>query len=317
MGEVFLDGFLDALKLLPFLFLLYILIELLEHRTAMGRAGRAITGKFAPLIGGAAGLVPMCGFSVMASKLFQKKYLTVGTLFAVFIATSDEALLVLALSSLPALEKLYSILALLGTKFVLAVGVGYLIDLLFKKRRAPLPAYDHEYEHDHDHELDHDHDHEHEHEHDGHEVDELSVCEHKHESKWTLYLFSPLLHALEVAGVVFVFNLVFGLMFYLIGQEKVIGFLQGAGYWYQPLFAAIVGLIPNCASSVALAETYAIGGIGFSALLGGLVTNAGFGVFVLFREGREWRCNLLILFAMFLLGVLVGYAAGAIEYIMI
>ena len=180
--------------------------------------------------------------------------------------------------------------------------MGYLVDLLFKKRSAPLPAYE-----------EREHLHEHDHEHDGHEVDELSVCEHKHESKWTLYLFSPLLHALEVAGVVFAFNVAFGLLFYLIGQEKVIDFLQGAGYWYQPLFAAIVGLIPNCASSVVLAETYAIGGIGFSALLGGLVTNAGFGVFVLFREGREWRRNLLILLCMFLLGILIGYAASAIE----
>ncbi len=314
MGEVFLDGFLDALKLLPFLFLLYILIELLEHRTALGRPGRAITGKLAPLIGGAAGLVPMCGFSVMASKLFQKKYLTVGTLFTVFIATSDEALLVLALSSLPVLQKIYSILALLGTKFVLAVGVGYLIDLFAKKCGRAIPSGGEEMTHDvHDAHDEHDEHAEHG-EHD-HAVDELSVCEHKHESKWTLYLFSPLLHALEVAAVVFVFNVAFGLMFYLIGQEKVIGFLQGAGYWYQPLFAALVGLVPNCASSVVLAETYAIGGIGFSSLLGGLVTNAGFGVFVLFREGREWKRNLLILCAMFLLGVLFGYAASGIEFL--
>ena len=314
MGDVFLDGFLDALKLLPFLFLLYILIELLEHKTAVGRLGRAITGKFAPLIGGAAGLLPMCGFSVMASKLYRKGYLTVGTLLAVFIATSDEALLVLALSSLPPLEKTYTILALLGSKFVLAVGVGYLVDLVAKRFRTvpPLPqgggehgAHEGEEEHE---------------EHDGHMcgeehgADEQSVCEHKHESKWTVYLFSPLLHALEVAAVVFVFNVAFGLLFYFIGQEKVIGFMQGAGYWYRPLFAALVGLVPNCASSVVLAETYALGGIGFSALLGGLVTNAGFGVFILFRDGKKWKRNLLILGATFLLGVLFGYAASAIEF---
>lgn len=305
MAEVFLDGFLDALKLLPFLFVLYILIELLEHRTAMGKPGKAITGRFAPLIGGAAGLVPMCGFSVMAGKLYQKKYLTVGTLFAVFIATSDEALIVLALSSLPVAEKIYTILALLGSKFVLAAGVGYLIDAVAKKFRPQLaPAEGMQEEHGNEHGDEHG---------DGH-VDELSVCEHKHASKWTLYLFSPLLHALEIAAIVFVFNLAFGLLFYWIGQEKVVGFLQGAGYWYQPLFTALVGLIPNCASSVALAGAYAIGGIGFGSLLGGLITNAGFGVFVLFREGRAWKRNLLILGATFFLGVLFGYAAGTIEF---
>lgn len=303
MGEVFLDGFLDALKLLPFLFLLYLLIELLEHQTAVGRLGKAISGRFAPLIGGAAGLLPMCGFSVMASKLFQKKYLTVGTLLAVFIATSDEAILVLALSPLSALGKVYAILALLGTKFVLAVGVGYLADLVTKKRGPATVSLP---EHTHEHVYAHEHEHE-------HGAEGMSVCEHKHESKWTLYLFSPLLHALEVAAVVFAFNVAFGLLFYFIGQENVIAFLQGAGYWYQPLFAALVGLVPNCASSVVLAETYAIGGIGFSALLGGLVTNAGFGIFVLFREGREWKRNLLILAVMLILGVLFGYLASAIE----
>lgn len=142
----------------------------------------------------------------------------------------------------------------------------------------------------------------------------MSVCEHKHESKWTLYLFSPLLHALEVAAVIFVFYVIFGLLFYAVGEERVLEALQGAGLWFQPLVSALVGLIPNCASSVVLAETYAIGGIGFGSLLGGLITNAGLGVFVLFRDAKEWKQNLLILLAMFLLGVAFGYAAGAIEF---
>ncbi len=303
MAEVFLDGFLDALKLLPFFFLLYILIELLEHKTAIGRPARAITGRCAPLIGGAAGLVPMCGFSVMAGKLYQKRYLTTGTLFAVFIATSDEAVLVLALSSLGVLQKVYTILALLGIKFVLAVGIGYLIDFAGKgkKRALPLPEGFGEEE-------------EQEHAHGEEGEEELSVCEHKHKSLLTLYLFSPLLHALEVTFVVLLFNFAFGALFYCVGEETVIGFLQGAGLWYQPLFTALVGLIPNCASSVVLAETYAIGGIGFSGLLGGLITNTGLGVLILFRDVKEWKRNLIILAAMFLLGVCVGYAAGAIEF---
>ena len=289
MWGVLLDSFLDALKLLPFLFVLYILIEVLEHKTAVGKPARALSGKWAPLIGGAAGLIPLCGFSVMASKLYRRKFLTLGTLIAVFIATSDEALLVLALSSLPVLEKLFTILALLGSKLVLAAGAGYLVDLI---------AHEHEEGREEEH---------------GHGTEELSVCEHRHESKWTLFLFSPLWHALQVAAFVFAFNFLFAALFHAMGEERVIGFLQGAGKWYQPLVTSFVALIPNCASSVALAEVYAIGGIGFSSLLGGLVTNAGLGIFVLFRDFKKWRESLAILIAMFALGVAVGYIASAIE----
>lgn len=304
MTAELLDALKDALLLLPFLFLLYVLIELLEHRTAIGKPSRLLSGKLAPLIGGAAGLVPLCGFSVMASKLYEKRYLSLGTLFAVFIATSDEALLVLALDgSLPVLERVFTILALVGVKFVLAVGVGYLTDALFRRVSAPraLPALPlHEEEHE-------------EHMREGADGENFTVCEHKHESKIALYLVSPLLHALEVAAAILLFNIAFAVLFYAVGEENVIAFLQGSALWYQPLVCALVGLIPNCASSVVLAEVYAAGGIGFSALLGGLVTNAGLGVLVLFRERSRWRRNLLILFATFALGVLFGYAACAIE----
>ncbi len=320
MWGVLLDSFLDALKLLPFLFVLYILIEVLEHKTAVGKPARALSGKWAPLIGGAAGLIPLCGFSVMASKLYRRKFLTLGTLIAVFIATSDEALLVLALSSLPVLEKLFTILALLGSKLVLAAGAGYLVDLIAGKRggNMSLPALETEeadectHAHGTEHAEEHEHEEGREEEH-GHGTEELSVCEHRHESKWTLFLFSPLWHALQVAAFVFAFNFLFAALFHAMGEERVIGFLQGAGKWYQPLVTSFVALIPNCASSVALAEVYAIGGIGFSSLLGGLVTNAGLGIFVLFRDFKKWRESLAILIAMFALGVAVGYIASAIE----
>lgn len=317
MWDVVLDALKDALIMLAFLFVLYIVIELLEHKTAVGKPARALSGKCAPLIGGAAGLLPLCGFSVMAGKLYQRKYITVGTLLAVFIATSDEALLVLAFSSLGALEKTFSILALLGSKFVLAVGVGYLADLLLRRFFAAKPCEELPKPPEHEPEHEHEHEHEHGHEHEHSDVEEFSVCEHKHESKWMLFLVSPLLHALQVAAVIFLFDLAFGTMFYFIGTERVIGFLQGAGYWFQPLICPLVGMIPNCASSVALAQTFALHGIGFGGLLGGLVTNVGLGVLILFRDTKAWKRNLLILLTMFLLGVAFGYAASGIEILFI
>ena len=317
MSEVLLDSLFDTLKLLPFLLLLYVLIELLEHKTAMGRPSRALSGKFAPLIGSATGLVPMCGFSVMASKLYERKFLTIGTLFSVFIATSDEALLVLLLSAPWKDTSLFvDVLIMCAVKLVFGAGVGYLLDLLAKKLRGtaftlcPQDATPHGHLHGHAHGKKA-HEKGHEEAHGDGESEEPHACEHRHESKLTLYLFSPLLHALEVSAAVFLFNLAFGGLLEWIGTEKVVGFLAGKGYWYQPLIACFVGMIPNCASSVVLAEVYAAGGIAFGSCLGGLVTNAGLGVLVLFRNLKAWKRNLAVLAGTFVLGIAVAYAVNA------
>ena len=339
MWNVILDAFLDTLKLFPFLFLLYILIELMEHNTRVGKPSRLLSGKFAPLIGSATGVVPMCGFSVMAAKLYRHRHVTLGALFAVFISTSDEGILVLLLSPMPWGEKLLTVVAMCGVKFVLGAGIGYLIDLFAtrKKPLAPLPeAHMHEHEHEHDAHMSEDaHGHEHMHEHghvhvhgdehvleaedeDAHEQGEcecaeLTVCEHKKESTLRLYLVAPLLHALEVAAFVFFVNFLFGALFYALGEARVIDFLQGNAYWAQPALCALVGLIPSCASSVILAETYAVGGIAFGGLLAGLVVNAGLGYLVLFRSRKNAVGALLIVFSMIMIGIAAGYAASAIQ----
>lgn len=313
MGDVLLDSFLDTIIIFPFLFVLYILIEVLEHRTRIGKPNGAFTGKWAPVIGGATGLIPLCGFSVMASKLYERRLITIGTLLAVFVTTSDEALLVLSLSSMPWTQKLLSILALCAIKFVYGIAVGYLADAIFRKKRIDSHAYElisaqvqghtHEHGHNHDHEC-------------GREHEEFQVCEHKHGKAVDVYFFHPLLHSLQIALVIFLCNFVFGLLFYFIGEDRVIGFLDGTGYWLQPLFSCIVGIVPNCASSVIITETYAMGGLTFASFLGGLVTNAGLGVLVLFKNFKEWKRNLAILGVTFALGIVVGYIGNAIALLM-
>ena len=324
MQEVLLDCFLDSLKLLPFLFLLYILIEVLEHKTAVGKPMRALTGRAAPLIGSGAGLVPMCGFSVMASKLYERKYLTIGTLLAVFIATSDEALLVLLTTpTLLPLDKVYSILAMAGVKLVLAIAVGYLADLFFKKQTAlqPLPApcehgeipdEEHEHVHAHEHEeSEYMHGGEHEGEAHTHEHEHYDACKHTHKSKVNVYLVSPLLHALQVAAFVLLVNLAFGYLFFFLGEANVVAFLK-AGKWIQPLVCSLVGLIPNCASSVVLAETFAMGGIEFGSLMAGLITNVGLGLLALFRGKEHLKNAALILVFLYVFGVAIGYCVNAL-----
>lgn len=309
---VLTDALLDTLKLFPFLFVLYLLIEALEHNTALGRPFGALSKRWGPALGSALGLVPLCGFSVMAAKLYEHRHITVGTLAAVFAATSDEALIVLLFDLGLAWDvKLFTVLALIGSKLVLGIGAGYLLDLLFKGKAAPIPHHD-RHDHAHSHE-DHAHEgHEHEdHAHGDCACDELSVCEHKKESKVRLYLVSPLLHALEVGAFVLLANLAFGYLFFFVGEETVISFMQGTGYWLQPLLCPLIGAIPNCAASVVLAETYAVGGIAFGGLLGGLVTNAGLGYLALFKRGT-WKRGLLLLGGMLLFGIAVGYAANAL-----
>ena len=332
MWGVVLDAVLDTLKLFPFLLLLYILIELMEHNTKVGRANAALSGRWAPLVGSATGLVPMCGFSVMAAKLYEKRYVTLGTLLAVFIATSDEAFLVMLVSEMSWPDKLVSILSMCGIKLVLGAGMGWLIDMALRRRGAqpvPMPAAhtdggehvcdgthmhekagEHVCDETHMHGETGDH-HGHDHDHDG---EEFTVCEHKHGKKGnlSLYLVSPLLHSLKVAAFVLLVNLAFGFLFYFIGEENDIGFLQGSGYWYQPLICSVLGFVPNCASSVILAEVYEMGGISFGSCLAGLVVNAGLGYLVLFKNVKAWRRTLCICAFMIALGIAVGYAVNAL-----
>ncbi len=294
--EVILDALKDTAILFPFLFLMYILIEALEHNTGVGSPRRSLAGKCAPLVGTALGIVPMCGFSVMAAKLYRHRHITIGTLLAVFIATSDEAFLVMLTTPVMSpLNKTVSILSMIGIKVVLGIVVGYLADLTVKRRETvEMPEILHE-RHDHAHE----------------EHEEYTACEHTRKSKVHLYLVSPLLHALEVAAAVFAVNLAFGFLFRSLGEENVVSFLR-AGKWLQPLVCAVVGLIPNCASSVVLAETYAIQGIEFGSCLAGLIVNAGLGYLALFRGKGGARSAIVILSVIFALGLGVGYAVNAL-----
>ena len=129
MGEVLLDALIDSAKVFPFLFLMYVLIEFLEHRTNVSRNKNLLRGRLAPLLGSAVGLIPQCGFSVMAAKLYDKKLIRTGTVLAVFLATSDEAFILL-LSSGPAAA---AVAPLIVVKFAVAVGIGYLANALTRR----------------------------------------------------------------------------------------------------------------------------------------------------------------------------------------
>lgn len=276
--DILLDALLDSLKVFPFLFLMYVLIEFLESRTNITKNKNILRGSLAPLLGAATGIVPQCGFSVMAAKLYDKKIIRTGTVLAVFLATSDEALIILLSSGNSAV----AVMPLIAVKFAVAVGVGYLFNALLRRERLSELA-------------------------EGEEV-HGTPCGHDHveDGKLRRYLLHPLLHSLEIFAYILIVNLAFGFAMHY-AEGAITSFLQG-GYWFQPLIAGLVGLIPNCASSVLVTQSYVLGALSFGGMVAGLCANAGLGFVILFKNVREWKRNLALLAILYAVSVAVGYA---------
>lgn len=287
MGEVLLDALIDSLKIFPFLFLMYLLIEILEHRTNISRNSNVLRGRLAPLLGAAVGIITQCGFSVMAAKLYDKRLIRTGTVLAVFLATSDEALILL-LSSGSGSAAL-SVMPLIAIKFAVAVGVGYAANGICRRETLEeLPE--------------------------GEEV-HGNACGHDHEgegdSPVKQYLVHPLLHSLEIFAYLLLVNILFGMLIHFIGEENISAFLDSA-LWLQPLIASVVGLIPNCASSVLITGAFTGGYLTFGAMVAGLCVNAGLGFVVLFKNVKRWRRNLVLLGVLFAIGAAAGYATTGV-----
>ena len=282
--EIVPDALLDSLKVFPFLFLMYVLIEFLENRTNITKNKNILRGNLAPLLGAATGIVPQCGFSVMAAKLYDKKLIRTGTLLAVFLATSDEALIILLSSGSSAI----AVMPLIAVNFAVAVGIGYLFNALMRGEKLS--------------ELE-----------EGEEI-HGTPCGHDHEEdgKVRRYLVHPLLHSLEIFAYILVVNLAFGFAMHY-AEGAIASFLQG-GYWYQPLIAGLVGLIPNCASSVLVTQSYVLGALSFGGMAAGLCANAGLGFVILFKHVKSWKRNLALLGILYVISVAVGYAVlGAMQ----
>ena len=263
--HVLLHALEDSAKMLPFLFVAYLLIELIERRQGE-RIERALAGggRWGFAVGALLGCAPQCGFSAMAANFYGSRVISLGALMAVFIATSDEAVpLMLAVP-----ERWGDLAVLLAFKVVLGAAVGAVLDLLLRRR---LPAsmrggYT------------------------GH-ADEVDCHEH-HEEKQSLVV-AALSHTVNIFLWVLALSVVIGLVIEGVGEDNFTGFLTGMGL-AQPLFAALLGLVPNCASSVLLTQLYLSGAIGFSSVTAGLCANAGVGLLVLCRATPRLTQSLCI-----------------------
>ena len=324
MWDVVLDAVLDSLKVFPFLLLLYIIIEVVEEKISTGTKFFKYTqGKYATLVGAGLGLIPQCGFSVVASDLYARRYIKVGTLLAIFIATSDEAVPII----LPNPTKAYVIFPILAIKFVFALVVGYGADLILTKYYKSNPlikgtlkdisAKNHNHEHDKEHKQEHKNNANFELSETKNEnvitEAELEVdgcCGHNIEGKRSTlkqFFLHPLVHSLKVFAYILAINLIMGFVIHFVGEQNVVNFMQSI-VWLQPLLVAIVGLIPNCASSVLITQLYLINGISFGATISGLCVNAGIALMVLFKENKNVKHNLFIVGSLLLASVILGYA---------
>ena len=300
-----LDALIDTLKMIPWLFVIYVLIEVLEVKLG-NRMGTLMerTGKAGPLIGAALGVIPQCGFSVVGTALYTQRLVTIGTLFAIYIATSDEAIPIL-LSQPGAMGAL---VPLILTKLVCAIVVGYALDLVFRRRNAAVFAHERAVETGVD-----DPGHHHE-----HALEERGCCghepaghdEHERLTARTL-LWHPLVHTLKVAGFIFVVSLAIAVVFALVGQETIAAWLAGKEL-LQPVFAALVGLIPNCAASVAITQFYVDGVITFGAAIAGLAASGGLGLLVLLEEDRQRAEAAAIIGGLFAIAVVIGLVIQAL-----
>ena len=265
MLDIFLDALVDVLKLIPFLFISFVIMEILEHKITSKKKLTKLN-KFGPLAGSVLGIIPQCGFGTLASNLYASRVISLGTLIAVYLSTSDEMLPIM-LSEHTAIDK---IIPILFYKFLLGLFFGIIIDIVYHKRISN--------------EIHH-------------------FCEEEHCNCKKEGIIKPsIIHTLKIVFFIFIVNLVLNsivdksLITHFVSNNKII----------SPIIMSIVGLIPNCAASVVITELYLDNIITFGALLSGLLSSSGVGLLVLFKQNKNIKENLIILFLLIIIASICG-----------
>ena len=268
MLDILLDTLVDLLKIIPFLFIAFLIMEYLEHRVNK-KSDKILKNnrKIGPLLGGILGIVPQCGFSVMATNLFGARVITIGTLLAVYLSTSDEMLLLL-ISNHASFKLIITILLI---KVVIGIIFGYLLDLFFKKETK----------------------------------NNYSICNDDHCHCEKGIFISSLIHTLKISLYILITTFLLNTLIYYLGEET-IGKILLKNNVFGPFLASLIGLIPNCSASVILTELYISNVITTGMLIGGLLTGAGIGILVLFKVNKNKKENLIILLSIYAIGSIMG-----------
>ena len=279
LRDVLADAVLDTLKLLPFLFLTYLLMEYLESRTEEKTANALRkVGRWGPVFGGAVGIIPQCGFSAAAASLFSGGVITVGTLLSVFLSTSDEMLPILISERAGA----WPILKIILVKMTIGIITGVVVDFLNRRFRK---------NHRNPHEI--------------HELCEREHCGCDEEGNGSGIVLPALRHTFHIAFYIFLISVILDLILAEGGENTIKSILSGEST-IGVLLSALIGLIPNCGASVILTELFLKGILGSGQMIAGLLVNAGLGLLVLYRTNRHPKENLQITAVLYVCGVLWG-----------
>ena len=274
MFEVIEDALIDSIKLSPFLFITYLIMEYIEHKTS-DKSKEAIkkSGKFGPIIGSILGIFPQCGFSVSATNLYAARLITLGTLISVYLSTSDEMLPIFISEAVP----VTTILKILGIKLVIGMIAGILIDLCLRLKNRNKDE----------------------------EEKIVDLCEKEHCHCDHGIIKSALKHTISIFIFILIITVLINIAIYFIGEDRIASFIE-INPVLGPVLAGIIGLIPNCASSVILTQLYLENIVTATTMISGLLVNAGVGLAVLFKMNKGIKQNILIVILLYAIGVISG-----------
>lgn len=274
MLHILIHTLIDTIKLLPFLLIAYLIIELIEQK-----AGEKTTtlikksGKFGPILGSILGVVPQCGFSAAASNLYAGRIITIGTLIAIFLSTSDEMLPILISENVP----FNVIITILLIKVLIATVVGIVIDFIFRKKKNTEAKE---------------------------EIHKLCDEEHCHCEEHGV-IKSSIIHTIQIFIYILVISLILNIIIHFIGEDNISRLVINLPI-LGPVISSIIGLVPNCASSVILTQLYLENIISIGSMIAGVLVNSGIGVLILFRVNKSKKENFTILGIIYFIGVISG-----------
>jgi len=278
--EVILDTIIDSLKLIPFLLVAFLIIELLEHKLN-NKTKNIITKskKIGPIIGSLLGVIPQCGFSVMATNLYITRIITLGTLISIYLSTSDEMLIIMISEKV----EISLILKILLIKIFFGIVYGLIIDKIINKKKKDKET-------------------------------NYELCDEEHCDCNHSILLSAIKHTLHITLFIFIITLIINTIFTLLGDNYLSKILLNNSI-LSPFITSLIGLIPNCAASVILTELYLNSTISLGALIGGLLTSSGSSLLVLIKNNKNQKENLSIILLLYALGVLSGIIIELISLI--
>ena len=286
MLEIIEETLIDALKLLPFLFITYLIMEYIEHK--MGHKTKSAikkSGKWGPIIGSILGVFPQCGFSVSATNLYAGRVITLGTLIAVYLSTSDEMLPIFISEAVSPII----ILKILGIKLIIGMIAGVIIDLfvhlIIKNKNKKIVQQNEE---------------------DSEENEIGHMCEEEHcHCNESGILKSAIHHTLSILVFIVLITFIINTVVYFVGEETIAGWILNKPV-IGPVIASLIGLIPNCAASVIITNMYLENVISLGSMISGLLTGAGVGLAVLFKTNNRIKENMSIIILLYAIGVISG-----------